>query len=82
MDLKKINKMKTEITIKNEVNNRIFTPGEMDHVSKFLINVYKLNKDEWDKQKVTVVQAVKLALSMGAFQDDLEKKLFKNKENK
>tara|TARA_R100001530_G_scaffold66583_1_gene47602 strand:+ start:101 stop:325 length:225 start_codon:yes stop_codon:yes gene_type:complete len=74
--------MKTEITIKNEVNNRIFTPSEMDHVSKFLINVYKLNKDEWDKQKVTVVQAVKLALSMGAFQDDLEKKLFKNKENK
>ena len=72
--------MKTEITIKNEVNNRIFTPGEIDHVSKFLINAYKLNKDEWDKQKVTVIQAVKLALSMGAFQDDLEKKLFKNKE--
>jgi len=74
--------MKSEVIMKNEVNNRIFTPGEMDHVSKFLINVYKLNKDEWDKQKVTVVQAVKLALSMGAFQDDLEKKLFKNKENK
>ena len=72
--------MKTEITIKNEVDNRIFTPGEIDHVSKFLINAYKLNKDEWDKQKITVIQAVRLALSMGAFQDELEKKLFKNKE--
>ena len=72
--------MKTEITIKNKVDNRIFTPGEMDHVSTFLINAYKLNKDEWDKQKITVVQAVRLALSMGAFQDELEKKLFKNKE--
>ena len=72
--------MKTEITIKNEVDNRIFTPGEIDHVSKFLINAYKLNKDEWDKQKITVIQAVRLALSMGAFQDEQEKKLFKNKE--
>ena len=72
--------MKTEITIKNGVDNRIFTPGEMDHVSKFLINAYKLNKDEWDKQKITVIQAVKLALSMGVFQDEQEKKLFKNKE--
>ena len=72
--------MKTEITIKNGVDNRIFTPGEMDHVSKFLINAYKLNKDEWDKQKITVIQAVRLALSMGAFQDEQEKKLFKNKE--
>ena len=72
--------MKSEVIMKNEVNNRIFTPGEMEHTCKFLISAYKLNKDEWDKQKVTVVQAVKLALSMGAFQDDLEKKLFKNKE--
>ena len=52
----------------------------MEHTCKFLINAYKLNKDEWDKQKVTVVQAIKLALSMGVFQDELEKKLFKNKE--
>ena len=74
--------MKTEVVIKNEVSNRIFTPGEMEHTCKFLINAYKLNKDEWDKQKVTVVQAIKLALSMGVFQDELEKKLFKNKEEK
>jgi len=72
--------MKTEVVMKNEVNNRIFTPGEMEHTSKFLINAYKLNKDEWDKQKITVIQAVKLALSMGVFQEDFEKKLFKNKE--
>ena len=74
--------MKTQISKKNEIDSRIFTPGEIDHVSKFLINAYKLNKDEWDKQKVTVIQAVKLALSMGVFQDELEKKLFKNKEEK
>jgi hypothetical protein len=74
--------MKSEVIMKNEVNNRIFTPGEMEHTCKFLISAYKLNKDEWDKQKVTVVQAVKLALSMGVFQDELEKKLFKNKEEK
>ena len=72
--------MKTEVVMKNEVNNRIFTPGEMEHTCKFLINAYKLNKDEWDKQKVTVLQAVKLALSIEAFQEDFEKKLFKNKE--
>ena len=65
--------MKTEVVMKNEVNNRIFTPGEMEHTSKFLINAYKLNKDEWDKQKVTVVQAIKLALSMSVFQDEATK---------
>ena len=72
--------MKSEVIMKNEVNNRIFTRGEMEHTCKFLISAYKLNKDEWDKQKVTVVQAIKLALSMSVFQDELEKKLFKNKE--
>ena len=72
--------MKNEVVMKNEINHRIFTPGEMEHTCKFLISAYKLNKDEWDKQKVTVVQAIKLALSMGVFQDELEKKLFKNKE--
>ncbi len=69
--------MKSEVIMKNEVNNRIFTPGEMEHTCKFLISAYKLNKDEWDKQKVTVVQAIKLALSMGVFQDELEKNFLK-----
>ena len=72
--------MKTEVVMKNEINVRLFSPTEMDHVSKFLTNAYRLNKAEWDKQKVTILQAVKLALSMGVFQEDFEKKLFKNKE--
>ena len=72
--------MKTEVVMKNEVNNRIFTPGEMEHTCKFLINAYKLNKDEWDKQKVTVIEAIKLALTPVIFHEDNEKKLFKNKE--
>ena len=66
--------------MKNEVNNRIFTPGEMEHTCKFLISAYKLNKDEWDKQKVTVVDAIKLALTPRIFHEDNEKKLFKNEE--
>lgn len=72
--------MKNEVVMKNEINHRIFTPAEMEHTCKFLVNAYRLNKAEWDKQKITVIQAVKLALSMGVFQEDLEKKLFKNKE--
>ena len=72
--------MKTEVVMKNEINVRLFSPTEMDHVSKFLTNAYRLNKAEWDKQKVTVLQAVKLALSATVYQEDLEKKLFKNKE--
>ena len=72
--------MKTEVVMKNEINVRLFSPTEMDHVSKFLTNAYRLNKAEWDKQKVTVLQAVKIALSATEYQEDLEKKLFKNKE--
>ena len=72
--------MKTEVVMKNKINVRLFSPTEMDHVSKFLTNAYRLNKAEWDKQKVTVLQAVKLALSATVYQEDLEKKLFKNKE--
>ena len=72
--------MKTEVVMKNEINVRLFSPTEMEHVSKFLINAYRLNKAEWDKQKVTILQAVKLALSATVYQEDLEKKLFKNKE--
>ena len=72
--------MKNEVVMKNEINHRIFTPGEMEHTCKFLVNAYRLNKAEWDKQKITVIQAVKLALSIGVFQEDFEKKLFKNKE--
>ena len=72
--------MKTEVVMKNEINVRLFSPTEMDHVSKFLTNAYRLNKAEWDKQKVTILQAVKLALSATVYQEDLEKKLFKNKE--
>jgi hypothetical protein len=72
--------MKSEVIMKNKVNNRIFTPGEMEHTCKFLISAYKLNKDEWDKQKVTVVDAIKLALTPRIFHEDNEKKLFKNEE--
>jgi hypothetical protein len=66
--------------MKNEINIRLFSPTEMDHVSKFLINAYRLNKAEWDKQKVTVVDAIKLALTPRVFHEDNEKKLFKNEE--
>ena len=72
--------MKNEVVMKNEINVRLFSPGEMEHVSKFLTNAYRLNKAEWDKQKITVLQAVKLALSATVYQEDFEKKLFKNKE--
>ncbi len=72
--------MKSEVVMKNEINTRIFSPAEMEHVSKFLCDAYKLNKTEWDKQQITVLQAVKLALSPSIYQEDAEKKLFKNKE--
>ena len=72
--------MKNEVTMKNEINTRVFSPAEMNHESEFLCKAYKLNSDEWDKQKVTVLQAVKLALSATVYHEDLEKKLFKNKE--
>jgi len=72
--------MKTEVVMKNEIDIRLFSPTEMDHVSKFLINAYRLNKAEWDKQKVTVVDAIKLALTPRVFHEDNEKKLFKNEE--
>jgi len=72
--------MKQEVVMKNEISHRIFTPGEIEHTCKFLVNAYKLNKAEWDKQKVTVVDAIKLALTPSIFHEELEKKLFKNKE--
>ena len=72
--------MKNEVVMKNAINVRLFSPTEMEHVSKFLTNAYRLNKAEWDKQKITVLQAVKLALSATVYQEDFEKKLFKNKE--
>jgi hypothetical protein len=72
--------MKNEVVMKNEINVRLFSPTEIDHVSKFLTNAYRLNKAEWDKQKVTVVDAIKLALTPSIFHEELEKKLFKNEE--
>jgi hypothetical protein len=70
--------MKSEVVMKNEINTRIFSPAEMNHVSKFLCDAYKLNKTEWDKQQITILQAVKLALSASIYQEEAEKKLFKN----
>ena len=70
--------MKSNVTLTNTTaQQRIFTPGEITHICEFLCKAYRANKEEWDKQKVTVEQAVKLAMSPGIYFEELEKKLFK-----
>jgi hypothetical protein len=72
------NVMKSNVTLTNTMaEQRIFTPGEITHVCEFLCKAYRANKEEWGKQKVTVLQAVKLAMSQTMYFEELEKKLFK-----
>ena len=68
--------MKKEVTLTPGPEAHTFSPGIMMHTAKFLCDAYEKNKAEWDKQKVTTLDAVRMALTAKMFFEDKENKLF------